>query len=348
MSDSEDDNEAGPMKITSAAQALQEEAFQGNLELDLGLLYAYDPAPVDEEEFNKDPTATILANGTKIAQTLIGEVFKLPMIETELGFMAKLPEASFRLPREKPYPVNKPMTKWQTFAKEKGITKRKRSKMEWDESSGEWKRRFGYKRVNDESDIIVVPAKRGDKADTDPFAEARAAKKEGTLKNKKKELKNLQDAESKGWKAPNTTRMPSTLSLTSALGFEGSKTGKQGKKIDNNLKTDVKQAKQLAAMATASVGKFDKKLKGEKEGKPEGKRRQFLGVTDVGKEKKLMDSAVTKVLKHEQKSILNVEKAVRSFITSGHKENRDKKVRASDKGVGKKRLKESMNKKQKR
>jgi hypothetical protein len=32
-------------------------------------------------------------------------------------------------------------------------------------------------------------------------------------------------------------------------------------------------------------------------------------------------------LKHEQKSILNVEKAVRSFITSGHKENRDKKVR---------------------
>jgi hypothetical protein len=28
----------------------------------------------------------------------------------------------------------------------------------------------------------------GDKADTDPFAEARAAKKEGTLKNKKKVL----------------------------------------------------------------------------------------------------------------------------------------------------------------
>jgi hypothetical protein len=34
------------------------------------------------------------------------------MIETELGFMAKLPEASFRLPREKPFPVNKPMTKY--------------------------------------------------------------------------------------------------------------------------------------------------------------------------------------------------------------------------------------------
>uniref|UniRef100_A0A7S0WWL2 Ribosome biogenesis regulatory protein n=1 Tax=Pyramimonas obovata TaxID=1411642 RepID=A0A7S0WWL2_9CHLO len=343
MSDSEDEQAEGPMKITSAAQALQEEAFQGNLEMDLGNLYAYDPSPTDEEEFKGDPTETIIQNGTKIAQSLIGEIFKLPMVETELGFMAKLPTPSTPLPREKPFPKPKPMTKWEAFAKEKGITKRKRSKMEWDESAGEWRRRFGYKRVNDENDIIVVPAKPGDGADTDPFAEARAAKKERVTKNKSKELKNLQDAESKGWKVPNTTRMPSTLALTKTLGFEGSKTGQQGKKVANSLKPEVKAVKEMAALSTASVGKFDKKLKGEKEGRPKGKRRQYLPVTDnSNSEKKLLDATVTKVLKQEQKSILNMEKAVRNYVTDGHDANREKKrVRASDKGVGKKGLKEA-------
>eukprot|EP00959_Pyramimonas_sp_CCMP1952_P390957 8192990-Pyramimonas_sp.AAC.2 len=39
--------------------------------MDLGTLYAYDPAPTDEEEFKGDPTELIIANGTKIAQSLI-------------------------------------------------------------------------------------------------------------------------------------------------------------------------------------------------------------------------------------------------------------------------------------
>lgn len=34
--------------------------------------------------------------------------------------------------------------------------------MEYDEASGEWKRRYGYKRANDESDVPVIEAKAGD------------------------------------------------------------------------------------------------------------------------------------------------------------------------------------------
>lgn len=44
----------------------------------------------------------------------------------------------------------------------KGIEKRKRSKLEWDEAGGEWKRRYGYKRANDEGDVHVLDAKPGD------------------------------------------------------------------------------------------------------------------------------------------------------------------------------------------
>ena len=40
-----------------------------------------------------------------------------------------------RLPREKPLPAEKVLTKWQVFAQQKGIRKRKRSKTEWDETN---------------------------------------------------------------------------------------------------------------------------------------------------------------------------------------------------------------------
>ena len=44
----------------------------------------------------------------------------------------------------------------------KGIEKRKRSKLEWDEADGAWKRRYGYKRANDEGSAPVIEAKPGD------------------------------------------------------------------------------------------------------------------------------------------------------------------------------------------
>lgn len=42
---------------------------------------------------------------------------------------------------------------------EKGIVKRKRSKLVWDEDAQEWRRRHGYKRANDEADIPVIEAR---------------------------------------------------------------------------------------------------------------------------------------------------------------------------------------------
>lgn len=49
------------------------------------------------------------------------------------------------MPREKHVPVAKPMTRWQKFALEKGITKQKRERMVWDEDKKEWRPRHGYK-----------------------------------------------------------------------------------------------------------------------------------------------------------------------------------------------------------
>jgi regulator of ribosome biosynthesis len=56
------------------------------------------------------------------------------------------------------------MTRWEKFAKAKGITKQKKSKMVYDEALGDFKPRFGYNNMNGkskgnlESDwIIEVP-----------------------------------------------------------------------------------------------------------------------------------------------------------------------------------------------
>jgi hypothetical protein len=45
---------------------------------------------------------------------------------------------------------------------EKGITKRKRSKLVYDEEAGDWRRRHGYKRANDDADVPIIEARAGD------------------------------------------------------------------------------------------------------------------------------------------------------------------------------------------
>ncbi len=77
--------------------------------------------------------------------------------------MAQLPEPSTWLPREKPLPKPKALTKWQKYAQEKGIRKRKRSALAFDEEAGEWRRRHGYKRANNDNEVPIIEATADDK-----------------------------------------------------------------------------------------------------------------------------------------------------------------------------------------
>jgi len=66
-------------------------------------------------------------------QLLINKLFELPM-KNEDGYMyVDLPEPRYNLPREKPLPTPKPLTKWQKFAIEKGIKKTPKPKATLDE-----------------------------------------------------------------------------------------------------------------------------------------------------------------------------------------------------------------------
>jgi regulator of ribosome biosynthesis len=134
--------------------------------MDVGNLTAWDPAPLEPSLYaaHSDAREAALADAARaMTQSLVNELFQLPAEAVKGGRLAALPAPTTRLPREKPLPRPKPLTKWQQFAQQKGIVKRKRSKLVFDEDQKEWRRRFGYKRAGDSNDIPIIEAKPGDK-----------------------------------------------------------------------------------------------------------------------------------------------------------------------------------------
>jgi regulator of ribosome biosynthesis len=116
-----------------------------DLEYDAANLTAWDSHPVDKSKLRKAMREKYLARRARDSvQLLLHKVFALPYEPTADGPMAVLPRARIILPRRLPVPAARAETKWEAFAKEKGIKKQKRSRMVYDEPTGEWKPRWGY------------------------------------------------------------------------------------------------------------------------------------------------------------------------------------------------------------
>ena len=158
---------------TALLQSLEAEAFgaavvykdASNVTLDLGIVAAFDTAPVDPAAYAGGREACLLQSALENSQLLIRGLFELPAEDDPIhGPTAALPARTTTLPREKPVPAPKPLTRWEKFALEKGIKKKgKRERMLYDEPSGEYKPRFGYKRGRDESSEWLYELKPGDK-----------------------------------------------------------------------------------------------------------------------------------------------------------------------------------------
>jgi regulator of ribosome biosynthesis len=105
---------------------------------------AFYSAPNEKFEFGNPQH--MIEKATNSVQFLVARFFALPSEPVEGGRLVHLPPAVTALPREKPIPKPKPLTRWEKFAKEKGILKKKKDLMVYDDQSKEWKPRFGYKR----------------------------------------------------------------------------------------------------------------------------------------------------------------------------------------------------------
>merc|ERR1719199_1464353 len=111
---------------------------------DLGRLAAFNTTPVDKFDMSNPKTMEERARAS--VQFVLNRLFALPTKPAEMGRLADLPAPTTVLPREKPVPAPKPLTRWEKFAKEKGIQNKKKERMVMDERTGEWAPRWGYKR----------------------------------------------------------------------------------------------------------------------------------------------------------------------------------------------------------
>ena len=108
-----------------------------------------------------------------------------------MGPLVVLPNETSVLPRACKVPEPKAETKWEKFAKEKGIKKKKRDRMVFDESNQEFRPRFGYKGANSGIDEVpIIEVQPGQDPFADPWAAARVDKKSRVKKNTKNMLKN--------------------------------------------------------------------------------------------------------------------------------------------------------------
>ncbi|KAJ6502166.1 ribosome biogenesis regulatory protein-domain-containing protein, partial [Mycena sanguinolenta] len=261
------------------------------LEVDAGLLLVTDINSIDEESYSANLEEHLQALARDGAQSLIASLFALPTQRSEDGPLAQLPAPTTALPRSKPLPKPKPPTKWEKFAAAKGIQHKKRDKREWDEERQEWVNRWGRDGKNkqlEEQWITEVPANAD--VDFDPRKVARDERKARVAKNEKQRLGNSARAQ-----GPREVRK---------------------EEIDRTLAT--------TRTSTASMGKFDKKLEGEK--KARGVKRKFEPTERPLEDEKnaslalisRMDSDAKKTRREPppEENVLNVRKAVR-FASKG-------------------------------
>ena len=91
---------------------------------------------------------------------LFNALWALPTEKVEEALCIKLPPCSHQLPREKPVPKAKPPTRWEAYAKSKGIDRKsnkskggeegKAGRLVWDDKLREWLPKFGYKKAKAE------------------------------------------------------------------------------------------------------------------------------------------------------------------------------------------------------
>lgn len=125
-------------------------------------------------------------------QLLLNQIWELPTERVEEAIVVKLPPATFILPRSRHVPKPKPLTKWQEFAKSKGIDKKKKSKLKWDDQLQKWVPLYGFQRsaAQKEKDWLIEVPQNVDPME-DQFAKKSEAKGERIAKNELQRLRNI-------------------------------------------------------------------------------------------------------------------------------------------------------------
>ncbi|KAF3703569.1 Ribosome biogenesis regulatory protein -like protein [Channa argus] len=286
-----------------------------DLDFDIGNLLACDKNRIESRDLRQQLKENYLRSLARDnTQLLINEIWKLPTERVEEAIVAKLPDTTTPLPREKPPPKPRPPTKWEKFAKLKGIQKKKKTNLVWDETKKEWRRRWGYKRANDDTKDWLIEVPETADSNEDQFAKRIKAKKERVAKNELNRLRNI--ARSQKIKVPSIGLVPTA----------------------QQSKDDLATAVSVAKTSTASVGRFQDRLPKEKPTKSRGKKRKFeplIGDFSTERHKQL---ELLKIM-DTKKPKLDITKAVNKQM---REEDREEAAAKHKRGAGKKGRKGNM------
>lgn len=264
------DAPAAPPKPATASR-------EDNLTYDLHHLAAFDMAPMSAK--------TNYMNYTRDSvQLLVNKIFALQQKKTEDGIVVDLPnQEAFRLPRARPIPKAEAKTRWQKFMEEKGMKKRKRSRLVFDEVSQDWKPRYGYKSAKKEQEKAqnwAMEVKAGQNPFENPFEKVKAEKKLVAARQKMREVRNKVEALGGKLKA-------STPQLVPDGKFNRGNTGRG--------KDGLREAVKRAQSSSASMGKFDRIAPHEATNLQGKKRKGGLAAVSAGQEKAKYMKSVEKV-----------------------------------------------------
>jgi len=287
-----------------------------DLEYDVGNLLVTDKNNLDEiilrSASDRDEyLSSLVRDGI---QALMLKIWDLPTQKIDNQIFATLPKPTLRVPREKKAPKGKAVTKWEQYARDKGIQRKKKKKKVWDETLKRWVPRWGMRKNQAEKEknwVMEVPVTSDPYEDQ--FAKAADAKKERVAKNEFQRLRNI--AKARKVKVPNV----------------GVLTGNQYASTK-----DLGMAMHHAKSATASLGKFQKNVPNEKQVKGLGKKRKMeLQETGHAAEK---ERSLT-VLKKLKTGELNLEGAVSRQMTNENIEEDAIKKKKAGSGAGQRRSK---------
>jgi len=228
------------------------------LNFDIGNLTAFSYQPIDPAVVKEKGLKQFLEDeGRDCTQLLLNQILRVPTTRTPEGdVLGQLPRPTTVLPREKHMPTPRPPTRWEKFANIKGIKKKKKSKLAWDETEQSWKRRHGYDKANDEQKQWLVEVKSSDaNPHEDPWARLEGEKKERVTKQRKREERNRAEGQS-------------------VLDKQAKKQGIPTKPPSRPSPKELGQTIDVVNKSTASLGKFHEKLAEEpKHTKLKGKRK---------------------------------------------------------------------------
>ena len=248
-----------------------------DVELDLGNLLASDPNPLPDNfsSLSNSEKEDIFKSFARDSTQLI--VNQLWQCKTQIyadDVIAVLPPPTEPIPREKPVPKPRPPTKWEQFAKDKGIKKRKKYSKVWDEESKSWKTTWGRHKAIGEKERKDYEENLRKEMEEDAQKEGkggggnRKRKRDmkdgshGTEKKKKYLTKSERVAKNELNRLRNVARSRKEAGNTGGI----LPTPSMNKKYIP-LKSESKKALTVATQSTASLGKFTKPLESERKTK---------------------------------------------------------------------------------